>query len=103
MDSLSRPQTQYMRALAHNLKPVVIIGNKGLTEAVLSEVQLALDHHELIKVKLAGADREQRAGLSKALCESTGAVQVSTIGRILTLYRANPDRDRDRRIRPPTK
>jgi RNA-binding protein len=94
MQPLNRKHIQYLRALAHNLKPVVMVGNKGMTQAVIEETDRALTHHELIKVKLAGADHEQRAALAESLCRQTDAVQVNLIGRIVTLYRDNPDQQR---------
>lgn len=58
--NLSTKQKQHLKGLAHNLKPVVLMGANGLTEAVLAEIEIALDHHELIKVKVASEDRETK-------------------------------------------
>jgi RNA-binding protein len=97
----NRRHTKYLRALAHDLKPVIIAGNKGITQAVIAETDRALDHHELIKVKLAGADREQRVAMAAQLCRETDAAEVSTIGRVLTIYRENPEKED--RIRMPSR
>ncbi len=70
-----------------------MIGAKGLTEALLKEAEVALNAHQLIKVRVAGDDRGQRAELVDKLLEQTAASHVSTIGKVATLYRANPDRD----------
>ena len=85
-------QKKQLRAKAHTLKPVVITGNAGVTEAVLNEINLALDHHELIKVRVNAGDREQRKELSGQICEQTGAELIQSIGHIITLYRKNPDK-----------
>ncbi|MBA1332082.1 RNA-binding protein YhbY, partial [Candidatus Endoriftia persephone str. Guaymas] len=67
--ALSTQQNRKLKQLAHHLKPVVIIGQHGLSENVMSEIELALSHHELIKVKLAGADKAEREQLSSAITE----------------------------------
>ena len=79
------------RAQAHNLKPVVIIGLSGLTEGVLAEIELALNSHELIKVKIR-AEREERKKIQKDICTRTGAEFIQGIGQIITLYRLNPNK-----------
>lgn len=79
-----------LRAQAHGLQPVVRIGSKGLTQAVHDEVEVALDAHELIKIKIV-ADRDERAAIVPKLCEVHGAVLVQTIGQICVLYRKNDE------------
>jgi RNA-binding protein len=81
-----------LRAKAHALKPVVITGQAGLSESVLNEINLALDHHELIKVRINAEDRSQRKAMSGQICEETGADLIQSIGHIITLYRKNPDK-----------
>lgn len=78
---------KFLRAKAHTLKPVVLTGQHGLSPAVLQEVELALDHHELIKVRLNAGDREERKAMTETLCESTGADLIQAIGHIVTIYR----------------
>jgi RNA-binding protein len=80
-----------LRAEAHTLKPVVMIGQSGLTAAVLAEIELALDSHELIKVKIR-AERDERKLMSEKICTDTGAVLIQTIGQIAVIYRLNPDK-----------
>lgn len=80
-----------LRAEAHTLKPVVMIGQSGLTAAVLTEIELALDSHELIKVKIR-AERDERKLMSEKICADTGAVLIQTIGQIAVIYRLNPDK-----------
>ena len=79
------------RAEAHTLKPVVMIGQSGLTAAVLAEIELALDSHELIKVKIR-AERDDRKLISEKICTDTGAELIHTIGQIAVIYRLNPDK-----------
>ena len=90
--TLTATQKRHLRSLAHPLKPVVLMGAKGLTEAVLSEVDLALEHHELIKVKVAGEDREARDAMIGTLADRTGAALVQRIGHTAVLYRPSKDR-----------
>lgn len=78
-----------LKARAHALDPVVIIGGQGLTPAVLREIDASLKGHELIKVKVAGEDRETRALMLSEICAATGAEPVQSIGRMLVLYREN--------------
>jgi len=80
-----------LKAEAHALKPVVMIGQSGLTDAVLAEIELALDSHELIKVKIR-AEREDRREISEKICLSTGAELIQAIGQIAVIYRVNPDK-----------
>lgn len=79
-----------LRAEAHTLKPVVMIGQSGLTAAVLAEIELALDAHELIKVKIR-AERDERKMIIEKICSDTGAELIQTIGQIAVIYRLNPD------------
>ncbi|MCP5429497.1 MAG: ribosome assembly RNA-binding protein YhbY [Chromatiaceae bacterium] len=85
---LSEPQKRHLRALGHHLKPVVWIGQHGLKDSVVAEIELALDAHELIKVKIA-ADRDTRAELSAQICERTTATQIHAIGHMIILFRRN--------------
>jgi RNA-binding protein len=80
--------------LAHSLKPTVLLGANGLTEAVVAEIDLALSSHELIKVKVPSEDRELKAQIMDAIVRETGAVKVHTIGHVLTLYKKHPDKPR---------
>ena len=81
-----------MRAKAHELSPVVIIGDKGLSDTVVAEVDRALRAHELVKVKAATDDRQARVSWMALLCERLGADPVQSIGKMLVLWRENPDK-----------
>ena len=85
--SLSAKQRQFLKGLAHPLKPTVLLGANGLTEGVIAEIDAALARHELIKVKVPGDDREIRNAIGEAICRETGAEKVQTIGKTLILYR----------------
>ncbi len=85
--NLTTKQKQYLKGIAHNLKPVVLLGQHGLTEGVLAEIDAALAHHELIKVKVAAEDRETKQLIVEAFVRETSACQVQLMGSILTLFR----------------
>lgn len=85
---LTPAQRQYLKGLAHARHPVVIIGDKGLSPAVVREVDRALAAHELIKVKSASSDKVQREAWLHELCATLSAAPVQHIGKILVLYRA---------------
>ena len=83
-------QQQRLRAEAHSLKPVVLMGEKGLTENVMLEIDLALASHELIKVKAGRLPKDEKQALADQITKSTKAELVQIIGNILILYRKNP-------------
>lgn len=89
--ALSPSQRRYLRSLAHDLNPVILLGAKGATDAVLQELDLALSHHELVKVKLSGGDKEERQAQIDFFTEGTGAENVQQIGHIVVLFRRNED------------
>lgn len=89
--SLSAARRSELRGEAHTLKPVVMIGDKGLTDVVLAEIDRALKAHELIKVKAATDDREAREAWLAKICEALDAHPVQQIGKILVVYRESPE------------
>ncbi len=89
MDSQTR---RAYRSIAHHLKPVVRLGERGLTDAVIAEADRALSDHELIKVRVNG-DRETRAEQATDLAQALEAERVQSIGHTLVLYRHNPKAD----------
>jgi RNA-binding protein len=91
--TINKAQQRHLRALGHHLKPVVRVGQHGLRPAVFDEIGIALDAHELIKVKVA-ADRDERADMIAAICAETGATLVQTIGQMAVLFRRNPKKPR---------
>ncbi|CAG19025.1 putative RNA-binding protein [Photobacterium profundum SS9] len=90
--NLSTKQKQHLKGLAHNLKPVVLMGSNGLTEAVIAEIEIALNHHELIKIKVATEDRETKILIVDAIIRETKAEKVQLIGKTLVLYRQTEER-----------
>lgn len=91
---LRSAQVRYLRGLAHALKPVVQLGQSGLTPAVLRAIEEALLAHELIKVRLSGEDRAARAAAAARIVAATGAMEVQILGHVLSLYRPHPDKPR---------
>jgi len=91
--SLTPRQRAHLKARAHALEPVVQIGQGGLSDSVVAEIDRSLTAHGLIKVRLAGADRDSRRALTEELCVRTGAAPVQQVGRILVLWRSRPEGD----------
>jgi len=87
MRALSPEQRKFLRAQAHALKPVVMIGAQGLSEAVVREAGLALAAHELIKIRVLGDDRAARESHFQTLCAALDAAPVQHIGKLLLLYK----------------
>lgn len=88
---LSEKQRRHLKGLAHPLKPVILMGNAGLTDAVVAATDEALAHHELIKVRLPGMERDERDAALAALAQQTGSAMVTRIGHVAVLYRPHPD------------
>ncbi|MCV2883983.1 ribosome assembly RNA-binding protein YhbY [Aestuariibacter sp. AA17] len=89
---LSNKQKQYLKGLAHSLKPVVQLGGNGLTEGVLAEIDSSLAHHELIKVKVPTDDREEKTLIMDAIVRETGAIKLQVIGHVLVIFRQSEDK-----------
>ncbi len=89
--ALSSAQKRYLRGLTHHINPVVIVGDKGLTDNVLAELRQALDHHELIKVRLR-TDRETRTTLIAAIARRLEAETVHKIGQVACFFRRNSEK-----------
>ena len=85
--TLTEQQKRVFRTRGHHLKPVVTIGNAGLTDAVIRELDLSLEHHELMKIRISGAGRDERRQLINSVCDACGAEAVQAIGNIALLYR----------------
>jgi len=85
--SLSNNQVKQYRSLAHGLNPIVTIAGNGLTEGVLSELERALEDHELIKIKVAIDDRETRKSIIAEACEHCNATRIQEIGKVAVLFR----------------
>jgi RNA-binding protein len=89
---LTAAQTRFLRGQAHDLKAMLQAGGKGITDALVAEIDLALEHHELIKIKVAAADREARDAMMAELAERTDAALVQRIGHTVVLYRQSKDK-----------
>ena len=89
--SLTEKMKNDLRGRGHTLKPVVSIGNAGLSKAVLREIELSLEHHELMKIKIGGAERDERKKIIARICDQFDAELVQAIGHIALIYRKHPD------------
>jgi len=87
-ENLSEKQRKHLKKLAHNLKPVIIVGANGASEGLLAELDQTIEHHELIKVKVSVGDRDVRDEVIQELLDASGAELVGRVGNIATLYRA---------------
>lgn len=86
--AINDKQKLYLKGLSHPLKPVVMIGNKGLTETVLAEIENALSHHELIKVRVSGQEKAEQSEMIQDIALKTSSNLVMVIGHIGAFYRA---------------
>ena len=91
MNPLSPAERKLLKSRAHALRPVVAIGNDGLTPAVLKEIEASLKAHDLIKIRVSGDDRDARQTLLGEVCSRTGASPVQHIGKILIVYREDTE------------
>jgi RNA-binding protein len=90
--TLNKKQIQHLKSVAHPLKPIVLLGNNGLTEAVVAEIDYALNHHELIKVKIPTDERDTKALIVEAICRETNAINIQVIGKTLVIYRQTAEK-----------
>jgi len=97
---LSAGRRSELRAQAHKLDPIVIIGDKGLTEQVVTEIDRSLKAHELIKVRAATDDRAARSAWMQEICTRLEAHPVQEIGKVLVIYRENFDKPREKKVDP---
>ena len=92
--ALTNAQTRFLRGQAHGLKAMLQVGGKGVSDALVAEVDGALEHHELIKVKVAAEDREIRDAMVEELARRAGAALVQRIGHTAVLFRPSKDNRR---------
>lgn len=85
--ALTARERAHLKARAHHLEPVVRVGHGGAAPGVVAEVERALTAHELIKVRIDAADRDERAAIGQAICAATDAAAVHRVGKILILWR----------------
>ena len=90
--SITQKQRRWLKGQVHHLRPVVLLGQAGLTDRVLAEIDGALTHHELIKVKVNAGDRGLRDALVAEIAGRTGAELVDRVGNMAAFYRANPEK-----------
>lgn len=101
--NLSEHQKKFLRGLGHQLKPLVMVGDAGLSESLLAEFESTLDHHELIKVRVRAGDRDARDEIIGQLCASSEAQLIQRIGNVALLYRPNLKKKPEKRIRIPAR
>ena len=89
---LTSAQNRFLRGQAHGLKALMQVGGKGVTPALLAELDAVLERHELVKVKVASEDRETRDALIAELIEQTGSALVQRIGHVAILYRPSKEK-----------
>lgn len=90
-NNLTNADIKYLKGIGHQLNPIVIIGGNGVTPAIIEEIERALFDHELIKVKIPAGSKDEREAVVNELAEATGAVTVTSIGRMCLLLKQNPD------------
>lgn len=101
--NLTEQQKKFLRGRGHQLKPVIMIGEAGLSEAVVAEYESTLDHHELIKVSVRVGDRSARDEIIRKLCDDSSAQLIQRIGNVALLFRPNLKKKPEKRIRVPTR
>ena len=89
---LNESQKKHLRGLGHALKPLIMVGDAGLSESLMAEFESTLAHHELLKVRVRVGDRKARDAIIGELCERSGAVLVQRVGNMALLYRENPEK-----------
>lgn len=89
---LTSAQTRFLRGQAHDLKAMLQVGGKGITDTLVAELDNALEHHELVKIKIAAEDREARDAMIAQLGERSGAALVQRIGHVAVFYRASKEK-----------
>lgn len=98
--ALSEAQKKHLRGLGHSRKPLILVGDAGLTESLQVEFESTLAHHELVKIKVRVGDRHARDTIIGELCTRAGAELVQRVGNMALVYRANPDKKKNRILIP---
>ncbi len=88
--TLTQEQKKQFKSIGHHLKPIVTVADNGLTEGVLAELDRALNDHELIKIQLRLAERDDRKAILDELCQKSSSILVQSIGKVALIYRKNP-------------
>jgi RNA-binding protein len=97
----SSRKLRYLRGLGHHLKPLVMLGREGMTDNVVSAANAVLSAHELVKVRIGNGCLLERREAAAVLAARTGSEIVSVLGKTFLIFRANPDRHKDERIKLP--
>jgi RNA-binding protein len=90
--TITEKQKRWLKKQVHHLKPVILVGQHGITEPVLAEIEIALSHHELLKIRVNAGDREERDAGIALIQERTQADLIARIGNVAAFYRANPQK-----------
>ena len=98
---LTAKQMRYLRGLGHHLKPLVMLGRDGITDNVISAANAVLGAHELLKVKMGNGCLLERREAADAIAERTGSEVIQILGKTFLVFRANPDRNDEHRIKLP--
>lgn len=101
--NLTESNKKFLRGLGHQLKPLIMVGDSGLSESLLAEYESTLDHHELIKVRVRVGDRKARDEIIDKLCSESSAELIQRIGNVALVYRPNLKKKTEKRIRLPSK
>jgi len=101
--NLTEQQKKFLRGRGHQLKPVIMIGESGLSDSVLAEYESTLDHHELIKVSVRVGDRAARDETIRKLCDDSSAQLIQRVGNVALLFRPNLKKKPEKRIRLPAR
>lgn len=88
---LTKKQQKFLKGVAHNINPMIIIGANGVTDSLMKELDGTLEHHELLKIKMAAAEREDRKAIVEFILKETGAELVQSIGKTCVIYRKSQD------------
>ncbi|MGD1973416.1 MAG: YhbY family RNA-binding protein [Desulfobacterales bacterium] len=101
MKKLTGLQAKYLRGLAHGLKPVVFVGQKGVTDALIASTEQAFDRHELIKIKFIDfKEKKQKNEIAKVIAVKTGCLMVGMIGHVAIFYRQHDDPEKRKVVLP---
>lgn len=96
---LSNQTIKELKGKAHSLNPVVSIGNKGLTDNVFAELDIAIKSHELIKIKIAGVEKEERSEMITTIVNTTKSDLIQTIGSVAVIYKKNLEKDMPKKVK----
>lgn len=94
-EKLTKSQIKFLRGIGHNINPMLMIGQNGITESLMEELEKTLEHHEILKIKIAAGDREDRQEIIQHILQETGAALVQSIGKTCLIYRKSEESEFD--------